>query len=80
LSYPKIGLQKTHKTFINANNDILFYESNEDHIQYTNQATKGSYKENPQDGVNIQAYLNSQGQGQVLSREIIVQLKSDLFV
>jgi hypothetical protein len=71
---------KIDKTFINANNDISFYESDEDHIQDTIQATKGSYKESPQDGVNIQSYLNSQGQGQTLAREIIVQLKSDLYV
>ena len=71
---------KIDKTFINANNDISFYESDEDHIQDTIQATQGSYKESPQDGVNIQAYLNSQGQGQTLAREIIVQLKSDLYV
>lgn len=70
---------KIDKTFINANNDITFYESDEDHIQDTIQATQNSYKENPQDGVNIESYLNSQGQQQVLAREIIVQLKSDLY-
>jgi hypothetical protein len=75
---PRFDIQ-INKTFVNANNDISFYESDEDHIQDTIQATKGSYKENPQDGVNIQAYLNSQGQGQTLAREIIVQLKSDLY-
>lgn len=71
---------KIDSTFINANNDIAFYESDEDHIQDTIQATQGSYKENPQDGVNVQSYLNSQGQEQILARKIIVQLKSDLYV
>lgn len=71
---------KIDSTFINANNDIAFYESDEDHTQDTIQATQGSYKENPQDGVNVQSYLNSQGQEQILARKIIVQLKSDLYV
>lgn len=71
---------KIDSTFINANNDIAFYESDEDHIQDTIQAIQGSYKENPQDGVNVQSYLNSQGQEQILARKIIVQLKSDLYV
>lgn len=68
-----------NKNFINSNNDIRFIDSDENHIEDTIQATKGSYKEYPNDGVNIQSYLNSQGQQQILSRDIIVQLKSDLY-
>jgi hypothetical protein len=75
---PRFDIQ-VNNSFVNANNDIAFYDSDEDHIQDTIQATQGSYKENPQDGVNITSYLNSQGQQQTLAREIIVQLKSDLY-
>ncbi len=64
-------------TAITASNDIPVYESDEDHIQDTIQASKGSYKENPNDGVQIDMYLNSSGQETTIAREIILQLKTD---
>jgi hypothetical protein len=63
--------------FVNANNDIEFYDSDEDHIQDTIEATPGSYKEHPADGVNALAYLNSSGQESTIARKIFVQLQSD---
>lgn len=66
--------------FINAKNDLQVYESDVDHIQDTIQAFQGSYKENPQDGVEIETYLSSAGQEQTIAREIIVQLKSDKYI
>lgn len=65
--------------YINANNDIEVYLSDVDHIQDTIQATQGSYKEFPLDGVSIEKYLNSSGQEQTISRDIIIQLKSDKY-
>lgn len=70
---------KIEADFINANNDIEYYESDADHIQDTIESNQGAYKENPLDGVGVDNYLNSSGQEQILSREIIVQLKSDLY-
>jgi len=58
-------------------NDLPIIDSDQDHIQDTIQANKGDYKENPQDGVSIQSYLNSSGQETTISRDIILQLKSD---
>lgn len=63
--------------YVNANNDIAFYESDKDHVQDTIQATPGSYKEHPGDGVNALAYLGSSGQETTIARKIIVQLRSD---
>jgi len=71
---------KIEADYVNANNDIEYYDSDSDHIQDTIQSTKGSYKETPLDGVAIETYLNSSGQEQIIAREIIVQLKSDLYV
>lgn len=70
---------KIEADFVNANNDIEYYESDADHIQDTIESNRGAYKENPLDGVGVDNYLNSSGQEQILSREIIVQLKSDLY-
>lgn len=61
------------------NNDISWVLSDEQHVQDTINAATGWWKENPSDGVNIRAYLNSDGQEQVLARSISVQLQSDLY-
>lgn len=70
---------KIEADYINANNDLQVYESDIDHIEATIQATKGSYKEHPQDGVEIEKYLNSAGQEQTIARDIIIQLKADKY-
>lgn len=63
-----------------VNNDIQYVLSDQQHVQDTINAAPGWWKENPADGVNIRAYLNSDGQSQVLARSISVQLQSDLYI
>jgi hypothetical protein len=60
-------------------NDVQWTPSDEQHVQDTINAAPGWWKENPADGVNIRAYLNSSGQEQVLARSLFVQLGSDLY-
>ena len=67
-------------TYMNANNDLEWVESDQQHIQDTISATAGYWKESPLDGCDIDSYLNSSGQEQVLARSIFVQLQSDLYV
>ncbi len=69
----------TTAEYINDNNDVGWILSDQQHIQDTINATQGAYKENPQDGCDVQSFLNSSGQEQVLSRSIFVQLQSDLY-
>ena len=64
-------------TAITASNDLPVYESDQDHIEDTIASPKGAYKEFPNDGVQIDSYLNSSGQESTIQREIILQLKSD---
>lgn len=60
--------------------DIKFVFSDTQHVEDTINAAPGWWKENPSDGVNIRAYLNSDGQAQVLARSIQVNLQSDLYL
>lgn len=70
---------KITSDYINAQNDIEIYESDIDHISDTIEANVGEYKEHPNDGVGITSYLSSQGQEQIISRKIILQLSSDTY-
>lgn len=70
---------RIHADYINANNDIELYLSDEDHILDTIQASQGAYKEHPFDGVGIDMYINSSGQEQILFREMGIQLRSDRY-
>lgn len=63
-----------------VDNDIQWVASDVQHVEDTINAAPGWWKENPSDGVNIRAYLNSDGKAQVLSRSISVQLQSDLYI
>lgn len=63
-----------------VDNDIQWVLSDTQHVEDTINAAPGWWKENPSDGVNIRAYLNSDGQAQVLARSITVQLQSDLYL
>jgi len=65
--------------YINANNDIKWFESDIAHIEDTINSNVGEWKEHPQDGVAIANYLNSSGQENVIKRKAIIQLKSDLY-
>lgn len=62
-----------------VNNDVQLVDSDEQHVRDTINGAPGWWKENPSDGVNIRAYLNSDGQEQVLARSIMVQLTSDQY-
>ncbi len=60
-------------------NDLVFGASDKQHIEDTINAAPGWWVENFTDGVNIRAFLNSDGQAQVLSRKIKLQLQADLY-
>lgn len=70
---------KVEADYINANNDIEWFESDTKHIEDTINSNLGEWKENPQDGIGIANYLNSSGQENVIKRKAIIQLKSDLY-
>lgn len=59
--------------------DVVWGLSDQQHVQDTINAAPGWWKENPADGVNIRAYLNSDGQEQALARKVIVQLQADRY-
>jgi hypothetical protein len=61
------------------NNDLVYLQSDEQHIEDTINAGPGWYKENFTDGVDIRKFLNSDGQEQVLARKIKLELSSDLY-
>lgn len=63
--------------YINANNDLDWYNSDVTHIERTIDAMPNSYKEHPNDGVAIINFLNSTGQEDYLSRKAMIQLQSD---
>lgn len=63
-----------------SDSDLVYGASDAQHIQDTIYAAPGWWKENFTDGVNIQLYLNSSGQEQVLCRSMKIQLQSDLYV
>ena len=59
------------------NGDLGVGESDKQHIQDTVYANVGEGKENPQDGVGIQSYVNGTNIEQKLERKIKEQLASD---
>lgn len=59
------------------NGDLAIAESDTQHIADTMNAFAGWWKQEPQDGIGIFAYLNSAGQEQSLKRQIMIQLASD---
>lgn len=63
-----------------TDNDLLWVRSDEQHVEDTINAAPGWWKENYQDGVNIRYYLNSDGQQQILARNIMIQLQSDQYI
>lgn len=71
---------KIEKKFINANNDLEWYASDQQHIKDTIEAAPGSYKENPADGVAINTFLNSQGQEAEIAQKITIELAKDLYI
>ena len=72
-------LQKNDSGLIIKDSDVVWGESDTQHVEDTINAAPGWWKENFADGVNIRGYLNSSGQEQVLARKIKIQLESDLY-
>ncbi len=70
---------RIEKSFINANNDFEWFNSDIKHIEDIIQSTPGTYKENPQMGVGINNYLNSSGAEQEVSSKVIIELNADLY-
>lgn len=62
-----------------VNNDLVYGDSDEQHIQDTINAAPGGWKEHFTDGVYIRGYVKSTGQEQFLSRKIKVNLEADLY-
>lgn len=59
--------------------DLQIGVSDAQHIQDTLYAAPGWWKENFTDGVNLQSYLNSSNQEQILCRSMKIQLQSDQY-
>lgn len=59
------------------NGDFVIDVSDEQHIQDTIIAYSGWWKENVNDGVGIESFVKSNGQEQVLSRSVKIQLEND---
>src|ERR1700757_5119394 len=63
---------------IDANlNDFVIAESDNQHLYDIINSFPGWWKEFPQVGVGIQAYVNSSGRQQELARNMRVQLEAD---
>lgn len=59
--------------------DFLVGDCSNRYIEYLVSSHKGHYKENPLIGIGINYYLNSNGNRQVIKRDIIDQLNKDIF-
>lgn len=70
---------KFDKDYINANNDVEWFESDTKHVKDIINSNVGEWKETPSLGVGITKYLSSSGQEQTISRTVIIQLQSDLY-
>jgi len=75
----RYDIQYNSAGLIVADNDVVWDKSDTQHVEDTLNAAPGWWKENFPDGVNIQSYLNSSNQQQVLQRSIKIQLESDLY-
>jgi len=63
--------------FFNAQGDFVFAVSDEQHIEDTINAFPGWWKEDPEDGLGIAAYLGGPLNTQLLAKNIILQLTAD---
>lgn len=62
-----------------SNSDVVWTDSDKQHIIDTINANLGSWKENPFDGVGIKNYLNGTNIGQKLSKKIRQELTKDQY-
>jgi hypothetical protein len=63
-----------------VDNDVVWGNSDEQHIVDTINSYPGWWKENPSDGVGIFSYLKSRGTEQFLAKSIKLQLQSDGYI
>jgi hypothetical protein len=63
--------------FFNSTGDLVIAPSDEQHIEDTINAFPGWWKENPEDGVGIAAYLGGPLNTQLLAKNIMLQLTAD---
>lgn len=63
--------------YINANNDIEWYISDNHHIKSIISAHKGEYKETPTLGVGISSYVGATTSTDDLKRDVMLNLQSD---
>lgn len=68
---------RVEKDYINANNDVEWFQSDIRHQRDSIELKPGECKEFPSDGVNISKYMSSSGQEDTISRSIILELTSD---
>lgn len=60
-----------------TNGDFSMWLSDEQHIVDIIQSFRGEWKQYPEVGVGLGAYLASSGQEQSISRDIVIQLTAD---
>jgi hypothetical protein len=70
---------RLNKAFINAKNDIEWYESDITHIRRIISANVGEYKENPTMGIGIRKYLSSSGTENELKRKTMIEMQRDMY-
>lgn len=66
--------------FISRQGDFVIDISDEQHVQDTINAFPGWWKENPEQGVGIRAYLGASIDTQQLQKNIRLQLQADGYV
>ena len=73
----RYDLQLSNNDLLILNNDLVWGESDEQHIADTINACPGWWKENPTDGVAIMTFLKSTNASQILAKVTKLQLTSD---
>lgn len=67
------------RTFTEADGDFVTGDADNNYIEYILVSSPGHWKEFPVVGVGIYNYLQGTQSPQVLQRNILVQLKADIF-
>jgi hypothetical protein len=75
----RFDVQYNNDGLVINNNDVVYTQSDTQHVEDCINSASGWWKESFVNGVNIRAFLNSSGQELVLSRKIKVELQADLY-
>jgi|GEM_PF-1452759 hypothetical protein len=75
----RFDIQQDDNGLIIEDQDFVWDLSDDQHIEDTINSWPGWWKENFSDGVGVSGFLNSDGQDQILSRLIKIELESDLY-